>query len=116
MATNQRQSRGLLDFTAAEDLVSGQVYLLGDTVGVVQNTAATGAAAVLDATPGHVYEVPCLGTDVVGVGDSLFWDDTNARMTLTATGNFYAGKAANESPNGVTVVEVMLVNGNAVVG
>lgn len=109
---NKRQDTGLIQFTAAGTLTSGQGFLLGETFGVIGADAIAGEEAVLHAQPGNVFELPCLTTDVIGVGDSLYWDVSADELTLVATANWFAGKAANAAGNGVVLVELMIVNGS----
>lgn len=113
-----RQDQGLITFTAAGTLVSGQGFLLGDTFGVIGADAESGDLAVLDAQPGRIHELPCNSADVIGAGDSLYWDDGASELVnvAAAAGNFYAGKAANAAAGGIVLVELMLVNGNGIVG
>ena len=112
-----RQDQGLIQFTVSgAAVVSGEAFLLSDTFGVIGADAAIGELAVLDAQPGRIHEIVCNAVDVIGVGDSLFWDATPGELTLTALGNFYVGKAASAAAGGDVLVELMLVNGNAVVG
>ncbi len=116
MAATLRQDQGLIQFTAAATLTSGQFLLLGETVGVVGADAVSGELAVLDAQPGRIHEVACNSADVITVGLSLFWDDGASELTLDQVGNFYAGKAASAAAGGIVLVELMIVNGDGVVG
>lgn len=112
---NKRQDCGLIQFTAAGTLTSGQGFLLNETFGVIGADAVSGELAVLHAQPGNIFELACLTTDVILVGDSLYWDVGNDELTLVAAGNWYAGKAANAAGNGVVLVELMIVNGSPTV-
>lgn len=117
MTTTLRQNSGQLQFTVAgSPVVGGTGFLLVDTFGVIGADAAVGDLGVLDATPGHVHEIACNSADVILQGDSLYWDDGASELTLTGAGNFYAGKAFTAAAGGVVLCEVMIVNGNGVLG
>jgi predicted RecA/RadA family phage recombinase len=45
---------------------------------------------------------------VVTQGAALYWDNTNSRLTTTASGNTYAGYAFAAAGNGVTTVNIKL--------
>ena len=107
MAKNYRQKGDVLSFTAGAALASGQGLILHDQFGVVAGAAAIGADAELFVE--GVFELDCLGTDTISTGMDLYWDNGNSRLTLASAGNRFAGKAANESPNGSPTVWVKLV-------
>lgn len=106
MATNYVQPGEVLDFTATAALISGAGVLIGSRLGVALTDIAigdTGAVAVKG-----VYTLPKLATDVVAQGALLYWDNTNARLTTTLTGNTLAGYAAAASGNGAATVNIAL--------
>lgn len=92
-----------LEFTAGAAITSGDIVQVGDQLVIAVNDVANGEQGV-GRTKG-VYNLPCLGTDVVGQGDSLYYDSGNNRLTLTASGNQWAGTAWAASGNGVTTVD-----------
>lgn len=104
MAKNYIQEGDVMDHIAAANLVSGQMILVGKRVGVVVadiSTGQTGAVAMEG-----VFSAPKLSTDVVAQGDLLYWDDTNKRLTITATANTLAGYAFAAAGNGVAAVNI----------
>lgn len=95
-----------LQFTVGADTAAGAGVLVGKRLGVAANAILNGAVGVL-AMEG-VFELPKLSTDVVAAGALLYWDDTNKRLTTTATSNTLAGYAQAASGNGVATVNIML--------
>ncbi len=104
------QEGNLLDVTPGADVASGAGYLVGagttGILGVAVANIANGAVGAVRVS--GVVELPKLSTDVVAVGDALYWDDTNKRLTKTATNNSFAGHATVAAGNGVLVVQVLL--------
>lgn len=90
----------------AGGVVSGAGVLVGTVIGVaVASAAATLPVAVqLEG----VAELPKLSTDVVAVGVKLYWDNTNSRLTTTASGNTEAGIAFAAAGSGVATVQIKL--------
>lgn len=106
MATNFIQPGEVIDFTAAAALASGAGVLIGKRLGVALGAVANGAQGVAQVT--GVFSLPKLSTDVVTQGAELYWDDTNKRLTLTATANTLAGYAWAAAGNGETTVKIKL--------
>ncbi|MEK6531263.1 MAG: DUF2190 family protein [Deltaproteobacteria bacterium] len=103
---NYIQTGESLEYTAGANITSGSGVLVGKRLGVAATDIANGSKGVL-AMRG-VFSLPKLSTDVVAQGDELYWDDTNKRLTLTATSNTKAGYAAKAAGNGVATVECAL--------
>ncbi|MBX9752173.1 MAG: DUF2190 family protein [Roseococcus sp.] len=90
----------------ASGVTSGQGVLVGAIFGVaavdgVQN-------AVIECQTKGVFDItkqPALG---ITAGARLFWDDTNRRLTTTATGNFQVGIASLAALAADTTVRVWL--------
>ncbi len=85
---------------------AGEAAKIGNLIGVAINTVANAAEGVF-ATEG-VYELPKLSTDVVAVGVKLWWDDTNKRLTVTATANTPAGIAWEAAGSGAATVKAKI--------
>lgn len=104
-----------IDYTPNVAVPAGTVVVLaGGTAGKLVCVAAHDLVANEKGalhTKG-VWEFDKLSTDVVTVGDKLWWDAGNSRMTLTASTHGLAGVAVTAAGNGVTRVEVRL-NGTA---
>lgn len=95
-----------LTVTAPADVSSGAGVKVGSLFGVAAGDALTGAE--VEISPRGVYELPVLGTDDVGVGDKLYWDDGNSRLTLTASTHLLVGVATAVSGVGITTVNCYL--------
>lgn len=108
MATNFVQNGTRLPVTLAATLASGAGLLVGATFGVAQQGGVSGDEIEL-AVEG-VWTLPKLSTDVVAKGVLLYWDDTNKRLTVTASGNTLVAKAWAAAGNGVTTVPAKLLN------
>lgn len=88
-------------------ITSGSGVLVGTKLGVavVDIAATTGKGALCMK---GVVNLPKLSTDVVAQGAALYWDDTNKRLTVTASGNTYAGYAHVAAGDGVATVNIDL--------
>jgi predicted RecA/RadA family phage recombinase len=87
-------------------ILSGQGMLVGAFFGVAASDAAQNAL-VECATRGE-FELPKDTSQAVTVGARLFWDNTNRRLTTTATGNFQVGIATAAAGTSDATVRVML--------
>lgn len=108
MAQNYVQEGDVLNYTNASGstISSGAALLIGTWLGValadIANTA-TGSVAIEG-----VFTVAKLSTDVVAQGALLYWDNTNKRLTTTASGNTQVGHAFAAAGNGATTVQIKL--------
>ena len=108
MATNQYSKGNNIDYTATTAVKSGDVVVVGDTVGIALCDIAnnqTGAVAVCGA-----YELKRATTSgIISQGAKIY--ATNAgNATTTATNNTYAGNAHVQSDEGQESVVVRLSN------
>jgi predicted RecA/RadA family phage recombinase len=87
-------------------LTSGQMALIGQLLGVAVKDAANGAEVELQTV--GVFEITALGTDVGAVGALIYWDNTNRRLTVTATSNELVGCLLRAKANGETTALVRL--------
>lgn len=71
---------------APATVASGAGVLVGSLFGVANGDAPVGESVVIS-TRG-VFDLPKEATDAIGIGDEVFWDDTNDVVTVTDTGNF----------------------------
>lgn len=106
MTTKFVQPGEVIDYTAGADKTSGQPVLIGTKIGVCLADIANGSTGPVAMS--GVYTVTKLSTDVVTQGAALYWDNTNSRLTTTASGNTYAGYAFAAAGNGVTTVNIKL--------
>lgn len=103
---NHIQDGKTISFTPTADVASGEAVLLG-----ILLVVAIGAIAANTSGEGvteGVFELPKLSTDVVAQGAALYWDNTNKRLTVTASGNTLVGKAWDAAGNGKATVWVKI--------
>lgn len=103
---NYVMSGDVINYVAGATISSGQVLLIGKRIGVALTDIANGATGAVRME--GIFTVAKLSTDVVAQGDLLYWDDTNHRLTKTATDNTLAGYASAAAGNGVTTVEISI--------
>ena len=107
MAKNYIHEGDVLDYTAGgAALASGAVVLAGKRIGVVLRDIAANATGALSIT--GVWAIAKLAGDAVVIGDLLYWDAGNSRLTVTAGGNTLAGFAASSAGAGVTTVNIKI--------
>lgn len=92
----------VLDYTAGSAVAAGAVVVMGVRVGIAVNAIAAGDTGPVRVK--GVVELAKLGTDTPAQGALLYWDNTNSRLTTTASGNTLAGYAARAAGNGTTTV------------
>lgn len=105
--TNKFVQPGMvIDHTPAGAMANGQVAVIGKRIGVALTAIAAGAPGPLQ-TEG-VFELAKLSTDVVAMGDLLYWDAGNSRLTVTASTHNLAGYATAAAGNGVALAKVKI--------
>lgn len=97
-----------IEVTAPYARSAGQGVLVGSLFGICTTDAAISETVAIKT--GGVYSVTILGTDVVTAGALLYWDDTNKRLTITASTNKLVGVAVAAKGSGPVVVSVKLNN------
>lgn len=105
---NDKRDGKILPHTAAANIASGDVVLIGARIGIAVTDIANGAVGSLD-TEG-VFEIKKKSGDTFAQGAVCYWDNTNKEMTSTSSGNTAAGYAAAVAGSSATV---MLVKINA---
>jgi predicted RecA/RadA family phage recombinase len=85
---------------------SGDGVLIGNLFGVAAFDAAETENVEIQTT--GVMVLPKQPTDVVAVGDLLYWDATNNRLTKTTTSNKIIGVAVAPAGNGAATVVIRL--------
>ena len=104
---NFLNSRGV-EFTGTAKN-SGDMHVVSNRVGVVVETVLSTETGVM-ICEGR-FTVPKLSTDVVAIGDRLYYDNAANRVTLTKAALKFAGWASKAAGNGVTTVEMDLSGG-----
>ncbi len=106
MATNHVQPGEVITFTAGADIAAGRGVLVGVRLAVALVAVANGASG--SGAVSGVWSLPKLSTDNVAQGALLYWDNTNKRLTTTASGNTLAGYAFEAAGSGVASVAIKL--------
>lgn len=96
----------VLSYTAAAAVASGAMVLIGTRVGVAIADIALGATGAVQVV--GEFTISKLSTDVVAQGALLYWDNTNKRLTTTASGNTLAGFATAASGSGTGTVNIKI--------
>ena len=94
--------------TAAAAATSGEGVLIGNLFGIAAGDAAIGEA--LDLVTVGVFTMPKVSTDVLAVGDMVYWDAANSLVTADdASGaNELIGLAVTAAGNPSGTVNVRL--------
>lgn len=100
------QDGDVLTVAAPYDVASGAGMQVGSFFGVASAAALSGATVEM-ALEG-VYELTALGTDTGSVGTKVYWDNTNKRITTTASTHVVAGALTVAKTNGQTTAVVRL--------
>lgn len=87
-------------------ITSGTPLKIGLLLGVACKDGAANEA--IEYAIAGVYEITKLTTDVVAIGVQLYWDNTNSRLTTTATANMAAGRAYKAATATDTKVQIIL--------
>lgn len=107
---NTVQAGRVIPFTAAANVVSGQVVRIGQLLGVAVANVANGAQGL--ASIDGVFTVPKVSGAVIAAGESLTWDASAAafddNLATPATGDVTgpAAVAFEAAGNGVTTLAV----------
>lgn len=106
MTTKFVQPGEVIDYTAGANIASGQVVLMGARIGVALKSIANGETGPMQVT--GVFNIAKLSTDNMAQGALLYWDNTNSRLTTTASGNTLAGFAAAAAGVSTTSVNIKI--------
>ena len=106
MTTKFVQPGEVIDYTAGANIASGQVVLMGARIGVALKAIANGETGPMQVT--GVFNIAKLSTDNIDQFALLYWDNTNSRLTTTASGNTLAGFAAAAAAASTTSVNIKI--------
>lgn len=106
MTTKFVQPGEVIDYTAGANIASGQVVLMGARIGVALKAIPNGETGPVQVT--GVFNIAKLSTDNMAQGALLYWDNTNSRLTTTASGNTLAGFAAAAAAASTTSVNIKI--------
>ena len=93
-----------VDYTPAADVAAGEVVVVGSLVGVAKRDIKANVMGAI--TVVGVFDIDKDSAEVIALGDSIYWDDTNSRATTVTTDNTYMGKAVLAAGAGTTTVRV----------
>lgn len=103
---NYVQEGRSLPLTAPRALSAGGGFLVGAIFAVAASDAANGAP--VEGQREGVFDLAKEPALAIAGGVRVFWDNTNFRVTTTATGNFCIGYAAAAALAGDATVRVVL--------
>lgn len=106
MAKKYIQPGEVWDHTPGVGVAADDVVVMGEVVGVALADIGAGETGAVQVS--GVWELPKLSTDVVTQGAILYWDDTNNRLTITASTHKVAGAAVAAAGSGATTARVKL--------
>ena len=112
MAKNFIQPGDTLTVTApAGGVTSGDAVEINSLFGVAAFDAVAGDP--VEVTVAGVFDLPKVSTDVVAVGDTLFFDTGLAELSLDvgSPGNLKVGYATKAAGSGVALVNIRLAPG-----
>lgn len=104
--TTYRQQGDIIDYTPGSNVSAGDIVVQVNLIGQVVSDILSGEKGALRIE--GVINAPKLSTDVVAIGDVLYWDAGNTRCTKTASTHKIIGKAVEAAGNGVTDVDLKL--------
>jgi predicted RecA/RadA family phage recombinase len=90
----------------AGGILSGHGVLVGALFGVAASDGAQNA--IIEAATQGVFDITKEPALAITAGARVFWDNTNRRITTTATGNFQVGIASLAALAADTTVRVWL--------
>jgi predicted RecA/RadA family phage recombinase len=90
----------------ASGVTAGQGVLVGALFGVAATDGAQNAT--IEAQTQGVFDITKQPSLAITAGARVFWDDTNRRITTTATGNFQVGIATQAALAADTTVRMWL--------
>lgn len=103
---NHVQPGDTITLAAPYAVSSGGAALVGGFFGIAVTDLAN--AEVGEFALDGVYSITALGTDTGSVGAKVYWDNTNKRITTTASGNSLVGALTVAKASGETTATVRL--------
>ena len=86
------------EFTAAADVKSGDVVVVGDAIGIATGDVDNGEQGILNLT--GVYDIPKAASQAWTVGAAVYWDDGDDVATTVAVDNALLGIAVQAVGSG----------------
>jgi predicted RecA/RadA family phage recombinase len=106
---NYVQEGRTVTVAAPADVASGALVVVGAIIGVAAFDALQDAD--VEITTQGVFELPKVGTDVIGQGDKLYWDAAQSKLTKTAGAGSkpLVGYATEAAGNGIATVRCAVI-------
>lgn len=101
---NAIQRGDVVDLVAPYAVTSGAGVLVGSIFGLATSAAASGATVPAQLV--GVHYITALATDAFTQGAAVYWDNTNKRCTITASGNTKIGVATVASTAATVAVRL----------
>ncbi len=95
-----------MTFTAGAAITVGQALLFGTILGVSMQALANGETG--EAAISGVATVTKITSQAFTQGAKLYWDDTNKRLTTTASGNTLVGIAFAAAATSDATCQILL--------
>lgn len=102
------QSGNVVTVIAPYNVTSGQAVQVGAIIGVAANDALQGTPVEL--VRQGIFALGAVTADTLAMGDKVYWDNTNRRLTKTATNNTLVGAAA-AAKSGTEATATALLDG-----
>lgn len=106
MRATYRQRGEALDYTAEKALKSGEVVSLGTRIGVAGESIAAAESGTIHVV--GVFEME-KAAETIAMGDALYFDVAEEKITTVSEGNVAAGYAAAPAASGDDTVLVKLL-------
>lgn len=90
---------------AGSALAAGDVVVTGNRIGIVSGSKPIAAGEDYTLQTVGIFNMSALSTDTWSPGALLYWDDTNNRLTTTASTHKSAGLATGTKTNGQTTAD-----------
>ena len=103
---NFKQVGDHMDYTPTADVASGAMVLVGTKVGIAIADIPANTTGALRMTGVASYAKKA--ADAPAQGAALYWDNTAKNLTVTASGNTYAGFAFAAAAGAATTVDIKL--------
>lgn len=107
MASNFVKPGNTLTVALPYNRDSGQAFKVGNIFGVASVDGTTGD--VIEAHVEGVFDITTLTTDTPSAGTIMYWDDSNRRLTTTASTHLAVGYAVAAKASGAANTRIKLI-------
>ena len=97
----------VITYTCQEDVTVGDVIPLGvSMVGIAVNSGLVGEEISIELE--KVWTIKAKTSEVISIGDVLYWDNEAEELTKESTDNIYAGRATSSKTAVAGTVDIKL--------